>query len=91
MQLDKCIFDFHSSDKKFYWKKDNWQTGPLTNQIIDEWSLFLKVYKDEQMFGKLEVWKVSEGTPVRDIFMQLNILRTEMADNIYKFNSSKEC
>ena len=79
MHLDKTIFAFKDQEKNFYWRKDDWQTGPITNDIIDKWSLFLKVFKDQTVYGKLEVWKVSQGTPVRDIFMQLNILREAMA------------
>ncbi|MDD7986885.1 MraY family glycosyltransferase [Lentisphaera marina] len=79
MQLDKTIFEFEDQDKQLIWKKDNWETGPITNEIIDKWSLFLKVFKDHIVYGKIEVWKVSQGTPVRDIFMQLNTLREAIA------------
>ncbi|WDE98190.1 MraY family glycosyltransferase [Lentisphaera profundi] len=90
MKLDQVIFVSEQNQEKLHWKNDLTPTNTKPEDIVDQWSISLKVFKDQNLYGKLEISMTAEDTHLRDIFSQVNSLREAIANHITRITQQKE-
>ena len=87
-----CLeLDMKNHQEKLIWKSTLYDEHHKTaeKRIVDEWSLFLKLFSENEVFGKFEVWKISEEMPIRNVCFQINKLRNALSDNIKRIEKNK--
>jgi hypothetical protein len=93
LELDHaCLeLDMKSYSDKLIWKSKLYDEHHSTTEmkIVDEWSLFLKLFSETKVFGKFEVWKISEEMPIKNVCFQINKLRNALCDNIKRLEKEE--
>ena len=86
LEMDHAILELEHNDKseKLLWKSKEYDEHHKVaeKKVVDEWSLFLKLFSGNEVFGKLEVWKISEEMPIKNICFQINKLRNGLSNHI---------
>ncbi len=93
LELDNaCLkLELAGTPRTFVWRSKKYaQVNHLPQpEISDQWSLFLKVYYADDVFGRLDVWKDSEEMPIRDACMLIDRLRVALGSNLRRLGSAK--
>lgn len=87
-----CLeLDMKNHQEKLIWKSSLYEEHhkAAEKRIVDEWSLFLKLFSENEVFGKFEVWKISEEMPIKNVCFQINKLRNALSDNIKRIEKDK--
>ncbi|MCM8532843.1 MAG: undecaprenyl/decaprenyl-phosphate alpha-N-acetylglucosaminyl 1-phosphate transferase [Lentisphaeraceae bacterium] len=91
LELDHAYLelDIDQETRKLIWRSTDYEKHHKLSleKVIDEWSLFLKLYDEDKVFGKIEVWKLSGEMPIRDICYQINKLRTGLAYHVSRLDA----
>ena len=90
LELDHAFLELERGGvtRKMVWRSKDYDHhhNQANKKVVDEWSLFLKLYEEEVVFGKIEIWKISEEMPIRDICYQINKLRSGLSYHLNRID-----